>query len=179
MGAKAAKQRLRWKCPKCGREFAQKSAYHGCGNYTVEGYLKGKNPAGVALFDLLAAEVKKFPDVELSPAKSQITFRVRANFLMVAVSGRGIHGYIFLPRAVPKPYFKKIAAASSRRHAHQFRIDDAATLQNDFVKLLPDAIVLVSDPPGEPEQIRDPKTTIGEEINAIYRAARQAEKIQR
>src|SRR2546423_874592 len=140
MSAKAPKRKSMWKCPKCGREFAQRSPYHGCGKFTVEGYLSGKNPAGVALFELLATEVKKFPEVNISPAKSQIIFRVRANFLMVAVSGSGIHGYVFLPRATPKPYFKKIVAASSRRHAHQFRITDAATLQGDFLKLMPEAV---------------------------------------
>jgi hypothetical protein len=174
MGAKVAKQRKPWRCPKCGREFAQKSAYHGCGNFTVEGYLSGKNPAGVALFHLLADAAQKFHRVTISPAKTQITFRVRSNFLMVAVSGAGIHGYIFLPSAVPKPYFKKIVAASTRRHAHQFRITDPATLKNDFIKLLPNAVALVSDFVEERAKASLHKTSIGEEINALYRAERCA-----
>src|SRR5437868_12731382 len=112
MASAFAKQGKSWRCPKCGREFAQRSAYHGCGNYTIEGYLAGKNPAGVALFNLLSTAAQKFPGATLSPAKTKITFRVRSNFLMVAVSGVGIHGYIFLPQPVPKPYFKKIVAAT-------------------------------------------------------------------
>jgi hypothetical protein len=174
MGAKVAKQRKPWRCPKCGREFAQKSAYHGCGKFTVEGYLAGKNPAGVALFNLLSQAAQKFPSVTVSPAKTQITFRVRSNFLMVAVSGPGIHGYIFLPDATPKPYFKKIGAASSRRHAHQFRITDAAILQNDFINLLPEAVVLVSDDMAEAPKTSARKVGIGAEINALYRADRAA-----
>jgi hypothetical protein len=174
MTAKAAKKRTPWRCPKCGREFAQRSAYHGCGNYTIEGYLAGKNPAGVALFNLLSTAAQKFPGVTLSPAKTQITFRVRANFLMVAVSGVGIHGYIFLPQPVPKPCFKKIVAASSRRHAHQFRITDPATLQNDFIKLLPEAIALVSEMEQRPQRSAKRKQTVGDEINALYRAERRA-----
>lgn len=172
MAARSAKPKPPWKCPKCGREFASKSAYHGCGNYSVEGYLAGKNPAGVALFNSLATAAKKFPDVTLRAAKTQITFRVRANFLMVAVSGRGIQGYIALPRAVPKPYFKKIVAHSSRRHGHLFRIEDANALE-DFIQLLPEAIALVSDEQNvesKPKAGRQP--SIGEEINAIYRAER-------
>lgn len=174
MAAKVAKQRKPWRCPKCGREFAQKSAYHGCGKFTIEGYLAGKNSAGVALFNLLSNAAQKFPGVTISPAKTQITFRVRSNFLMVAVSGAGIHGYIFLPDATPKPYFKKIVAASSRRHAHQFRIRDLATLQNDFIKLLPEAIALVSDEVTEEAKPSSRKASIGEEINALYRAERRA-----
>jgi hypothetical protein len=174
MGAKAAKRKTPWRCPKCGREFAQRSAYHGCGKFTVEGYLAGKNPAGVALFNLLADAAQKFPAVTVSPAKTQITFRVRANFLMVSVSGCGIQGYIFLPVPVPKPYFKKIVAASSRRYAHVFRITEAHVL-NNFSELLPEAVALVSDET-QAKQPKDEarKMSIGEEINALYRADRAA-----
>ena len=177
MAARAAKPKPPWTCPKCGREFASKSAYHGCGNYSLEGYLAGKNAAGVALFNSLAAEAKKNPAVTLRAAKTQITFRVRANFMMVAVSGRGIQGYIILPRAVPKPYFKKIVAASTRRHAHLFRIDDARALE-DFIQLLPEAIELVSNQEkveSKPKAARH--LSIGEEINAIYRAERPQSRL--
>ena len=173
MAAKMAKANGGWKCPKCGREFAQRSPYHGCGKFTVEGYLAGKNRVGVALFEMLAAELKQFSEVVISPAKSQITFRVRSNFLMVAVSGVSIHGYLFLPREVARPYFKKIVRASSRRHAHQFRIADAATLQNDFMKLLPEAIALVSEAEEEVKEDLKSGKRIGEEINAVYRSARR------
>ena len=173
MGAKATNRKAQWKCPNCGREFAHKSAYHGCGNYSVEGYLAGKNPIGLVLFNALAAETKKFSGVTLRAAKTQITFRVRSNFMMVAVSGSGIHGYIALPRPVPKPYFKKIVAASSRRHGHKFRIDDARALE-DFAQLLPEAIAMVSDTEEKAEKKRACKMSIGQEINALYRAQRRA-----
>lgn len=173
MAARAAKPKPQWKCPKCGREFASKSAYHGCGNYSIEGYLAGKNPTGLALFNSLAAEAKKFPGVTLRAAKTQITFRVRANFMMVAVSGRGIQGYITLPRTVPKPYFKKIVASSSRRNGHLFRIDATDAL-NDFAQLLPEAISLVSDSETKAEKKSPRKLSIGQEINSLYRAERRA-----
>jgi hypothetical protein len=169
-----------WKCPKCGREFASKSAYHGCGNYSVEGYLTGKNPAGLALFNSLATAAKKYPHVTLRAAKTQITFRVRANFLMVAISGRSLQGYIALPRAIPKRYFKKIVAHSSRRHGHLFRIEDPQSL-NDFAQLLPEAIAMVSDPEStEPKSEQKSKNksarklSIGQEINSLYRSERRA-----
>jgi hypothetical protein len=170
--AKSAKSSMGWKCPKCGRVFARRSPYHGCGKFTIEGYLSGKNPSGTALFNLLLAEAQKFEGVIVSPAKTQIMFRVTANFLMVAISGSAIHGYLFLPRAVPKPYFKKIVAASSRRHAHQFRISDPEILQNDFAILLPEAVALVSAQEEEPAPRAKRKLTIADEINALYRAER-------
>lgn len=168
MAASAKKPNAPWKCPKCGREFARKSSYHGCGEYSVEGYLAKKNPAGVHLFNSLSTAAQKFPGVTLSPAKTQISFRVRSNFLMVSVSGAAITGYLFLPQPEPKPYFKKIVAASSRRHVHVFRIDDERTLQN-FIQLLPAALELVAEEPPKSK----PASSIGEEINELYRAERR------
>jgi hypothetical protein len=173
MGAKAANAKSLWKCPKCGREFKQKSAYHGCGQYTVEGYLAGKNPAGVGLFNALADEAKKFPGVALSPAKTMITFRVRANFLSVSITGKGIQGFLHLPVAVTKRYFKKVVAMSSRRHGHMFRIDDPRDLE-DFVELLPQSVALVSETDATPERKTERRLRIGDEINALYRAERRA-----
>lgn len=173
MGAKSAKPKASWKCPKCGREFARKSSFHGCGDYSLEGYLAGKKAAGVALFNLLAEAARQFEGVTISAAKTQIMFRAGANFMMVGVSGTSLTGYLFLPRAVPKPYFKKIVAASSRRQAHVFRISDDRTLR-DLIELMPEAIALVTEKRESAEVAAEKKLRIGEEINALYRAERKA-----
>lgn len=168
--AKASTKNAGWKCPKCGREFARRSAYHGCGQYTVEGYLEGKNPIAVFLFKTLAQTAQALGPVTIVAVKTQITFRMRATFLMVSVSGRQLTGYLFLPRATPAPFFKKIAAASARRHVHVFRVTDEATITGPFAELLREAIA--NDTPHATLDTSARKTTIGEEINALYRADR-------
>lgn len=121
-----------WRCPKCGREFAQKSAYHGCGNYTVEGVLQGKNPVAVGLFEALVKTAKELGPISLSPSKTQISFRVNRTLLMVQVSGRQLTGYLFLGRPAPAPFFRKIVAASANRHVHLFKIGDRALIEGAF-----------------------------------------------
>jgi hypothetical protein len=36
---------LLWTCPKCGRRFVSRNLWHACGDYSVEGFLQGKERA--------------------------------------------------------------------------------------------------------------------------------------
>jgi hypothetical protein len=170
--AESVKPAKSWKCPKCGREFARRSAYHGCGQYTLEGYLEGKRPEAIGLFKLLLETAQLFGPIFVSPVKTQVTFRVRTTFLMVALSGKQLVGYLFLSREAPAPFFKKISAASARRFVHHFRIADAPTITGPFSALLEEAISsqLAAKEPAPSEEPRD--SSIGEEINALYRSER-------
>jgi hypothetical protein len=169
--AKTTKQKAPWRCPKCGREFAQRLAFHSCGNYTVEGYLEGKNPAAVALFQMLVKTAQTYGPITLSPAKTQVSFRRDVTFMMVSVAGRRIAGYLFLRRAVEAPCFRKVRAVSANRHVHQFQFSDESSLRGEFEQCLAEAI----NGAGESKETSAKKSSapcIGEEINALYRQAR-------
>lgn len=176
MPVHAKKQTPGWKCPKCGRAFAQKSAYHACGQFTVEGYLTGKKPEALALFNVLTKTARSLGPVNLSAGKTQISFRVNTTFMMIALSGRQLVGYLFLPREAPAPFFKKITTASARRFVHHLRIADAQTITGKFANLMSEAIEAQLDagekPTSSPSQKRP--LSIGEEINLLYRAERRA-----
>ena len=172
--AKSAKPGKSWNCPKCGREFARRSAYHGCGRYTLEGYLEGKRPEAVALFNELVSQSKEFGSIIISPVKKQVTFRVQTTFLMVALSGKQLVGYLFLNREAPAPFFKKITAASARRFVHHFRIAQVSVIRGQFAELLREAITVQSEERPESRQKVTVPLTVGEEINALYRSERRA-----
>jgi hypothetical protein len=174
--AKSPKPVKSWKCPKCGREFARRSAYHGCGQYTLEGHLEGKRPEAVALFNELLATAKQFGPIIVSPVKTQVTFRVQTTFVMVALSGRQLVGYLFLNREAPAPFFKKITAASARRFVHHFRITDASTIRGQFSDLLKEAITSQCQGITESKNKETRPLTVGEEINALYRSERRANR---
>jgi hypothetical protein len=176
MASKSKKHVSGWICPKCGRQFARKSAYHGCGQYTVEGYLAGKTPEAIALFNLLVETAQQPGEITISPAKTQISFRVKTTFLMVALSGRQLTGYLFLPREAPAPFFRKITSASARRFVHHFRIADQQTITGPFAKLMAEAIELQSANDSAVE--KDNPLSIGEEINALYRSDRTARRAE-
>lgn len=160
-----------WRCPKCGREFATKLAFHSCGNYTLEGYLEGKNPEAIALFNELVALTKSLGPVTVSPAKTQICFRLGTTFMMASASGRRVTGWLFLSRPTPSPCFKKIASASANRHVHVFQFSDAQVLRGEFAQHLRAAIMFAGDKNPE-APVEKSATHIGEEINALYREER-------
>lgn len=168
--AKSKKEKISWCCPKCGREFPRKSAFHSCGQFSVEGYLEGKNPEAVQLFHTLVDTAKSFGEFTIAPGKTQISFRRRVNFLMVSVSGKRIMGYLFLNRPASLPCFKKVVASSANRHVHVFQISDSALIRGEFGQLIAEAM----QNSGEEELGSETKGAmrIGEEINAIYRQAR-------
>jgi hypothetical protein len=172
--SKTPKKKAPWRCPKCGREFAQRSAYHGCGNYTVEALLEGKNPVAVQLFQHLVKTAQQLGPISLSPAKTQVSFRVQRTALMVQVSGRQLTGYLFLNRPAPAPFFRKVVAASANRHVHLFKISDAAIIDGPFKPLLAEAIAFASDLPlaKSPIAKESDQPPIGEQINALYRLAK-------
>jgi hypothetical protein len=173
--AKTTKAKTAWRCPKCGREFPRKSAFHSCGQFTVEGYLEGKNPEAVHLFQTLVETAKSFGEFTLSPGKTSISFRRRVNFIMVSVSGKRIMGYLFLNRPAALPCFKKVVASSAHRHVHVFQISDQATLRGGFAPLIGEAMQSSGDEEhSSAKKISSP--CIGEEINAIYRQARQQQQ---
>jgi hypothetical protein len=177
MAAKSAKPPTSWKCPKCGREFARKSPYHGCGQYTLEGYLKGKKPAAIALFNKVVEMATAIGPITVSPAKTQVSLRVRSNFAMIYLTGPQIGGYLFLPEPRPAQFVRKITAASARRHVHHFRINDPAKLNGDFQQMLAEAIAMASDEkPSEPKLER--ARGIGEEINSVHRTLRRSGSLQ-
>lgn len=163
-----------WRCPKCGREFAQRTGYHSCGNFTLEGYLAGKNPQGVALFNQLLQTVQGLGPVTLSPAKTQIGFKSGSTFMGVSIAGRQLTGYLLLPRAIPGPMFRRIATVSARRHVHHFRLADPALMAGLFAACVAEAIAVSSEAsPAAPVKPGD-EPPIGEQINAIFRQDRLA-----
>jgi hypothetical protein len=72
---------------------------HACGPYSIERFLEGKPPAGVALFHAFVALVKKAGPFDVAPAKTRVAFQVRVRFASVnAVTHRGIRVHLVLPR---------------------------------------------------------------------------------
>lgn len=177
MAAQSAKTQATWKCPKCGREFARKSPYHGCGQYTLEGYLEGKKPAAIALFNKVVTIAQSIGPITISPAKTQVSLRVRSNFAMISLTGAQISGYLFLPEPRPSQFMRKITASSARRHVHHFRINDPTTLNGEFHQILAEAIAMASDQEPPQERSKSPRG-IGEEINSFHRALRKSSSLQ-
>lgn len=67
-------RRQLWKCPKCGRPFANRNQSHFCSQYKLRDHLCGKTPLAVALFRDFARLVRRCGPVRIIPEKTRIAF---------------------------------------------------------------------------------------------------------
>ena len=111
-----------WRCPKCGRRFANRNQSHACGRHTLAAHFAGKPPAIRALFDAVAAAVKRCGPVTILPEKTRIAFQVRMSFAQVTPRAGWLDGHVVLARRFEHPRFRRIDTISRRNHVHHFRL---------------------------------------------------------
>jgi hypothetical protein len=128
-----------WKCPKCGRQFANCNQTHACGHYTVEEHLKGKSPRVVSLYKRFAELVEKCGGVILAPSKSRIGFQVRMIFAAVSLNQNSLSCQVVLSRRLENPRFISIQSLSPRNHVHRFRIQSIEELDREVIAWLKEA----------------------------------------
>lgn len=109
-----------WKCPECGRGFANRNQSHACARYTVSGHLAGKSEYAVWLFRAFAAMVKQCGPVRIVAEKTRIAFQVRMSFAAVSLRRDRLVGHVVLARRLEDPRFTKIESISPRNHVHEF-----------------------------------------------------------
>ena len=97
-----------WKCPKCGRLFANRKQSHFCSRYTLREHLAGKSPTAIALFRDFAKLVKRCGPVLVVPEKTRIAFQVRMSFAAVSLRRDRIVGHVVLARRLENSRFTKI-----------------------------------------------------------------------
>ncbi len=128
-----------WKCPRCGRFFANRKQFHFCARYTVRGYLKGKGPLAVSLYRKFARLVRRCGPVIVFANKTRIGFQVRMAFADVILKRRWLDAYVILARRLEHPRFTKIETRSPRNHIHYFRIHTPQEFDSEVLAWLREA----------------------------------------
>jgi hypothetical protein len=131
-----------WRCPKCGRRFANRNQTHFCGHFTVEEHLKGKSPRVVSLYKRFAELVEECGPVALAPSKSRIGFQVRMIFAAVSLNQRSLSCHVVLSRRLKNSRFISILSLSPRNHVHRFRIQSVDELDHEVIAWLKEAYLV-------------------------------------
>ena len=119
----ARSERPMWRCPACGREFANPNQSHACGRHDLEGHFAGKDPIVRAIYDAFLAMIEEFGPVTVLPEKTRIAFQTRMSFAQLTVRRRWVLGHFVLARRAEDPLFTKVETFSPRNHLHAFRLD--------------------------------------------------------
>jgi hypothetical protein len=111
-----------WKCPRCGRGFANRNQEHACGRYDLAHHFAGKDPCIRRIFDAVVAEVRRIGPVKVLPEKTRIAFQVRMSFAQLTPRRAWVDGHVVLARRLEDPRFRRIDTISRRNHVHHFRL---------------------------------------------------------
>ena len=128
-----------WRCPECGRGFANRNQTHSCSNVSLDSHFTGKSEKARELFDRLAALIKKCGPVKILPEKTRIAFQVRMSFIAVQVRKNYLIGHFVFGRRIENPRFSRVETFSPRNHLHAFRINSLTDLDDEFAAWIREA----------------------------------------
>jgi hypothetical protein len=129
-------ERALWRCPACGRGFANRNQSHACGRHSLERHFDGKPPLVRTIYDAFLALLEDLGPVTVLPEKTRIAFQTRMSFAQLTVRRSWVLGHLVLARRAEDPLFTKVETFSPRNHAHHFRLDDPGDVEQlrAFVK---------------------------------------------
>jgi uncharacterized protein DUF5655 len=128
-----------WRCPECGRSFANRNQSHSCSDVTLESHFTGKSENVRRLFDALSAMIEKCGPVKILPETTRIAFQVRMSFIAVQVRRNHLIGHFVFARRVEHPRFTRVERFSPRNHLHAFRLDTLTELDAEVAAWIREA----------------------------------------
>jgi hypothetical protein len=129
-----------WKCPRCGRRFANLNQTHTCARLqTLDHHFRGKPPEMKRLFHAFRRAVATFGRVKVLPEKSRIAFQVRMSFAQITPRRQWLDGHFVLDRRVPGRHVRRIETFSTRNHVHYFRLMNETQIDTEFLALAREA----------------------------------------
>src|SRR6476620_7587617 len=129
-----------WRCPRCGRRFANRNQTHTCGALRdLDHHFDGREPIVRELFDLVVTAVRAIGPVTVLPEKTRIAFQVRMSFAQVTPRKSWLDGHVVLARRLENPRFNRIETFSPRNHLHAFRIRGESEIDDEVLGWLREA----------------------------------------
>jgi hypothetical protein len=121
-----------WRCPDCGRRFANRNQSHFCGKHSLDTHFDGKDAGVRRLFQAFLALLRRFGPVTVLPEKTRIAFQARMSFAALSVRRTYLVGHFVLARRLEHPRFLGIQTISPRNHVHRFRLQELTELDEEF-----------------------------------------------
>jgi hypothetical protein len=118
-----------WRCPACGRDFANPNQSHACGRHDLGSHFAGKDPMVRAIYDAFLAMLEEIGPVTVLPEKTRIAFQTRMSFAQLTVRRRWVLGHFVLAHRADDPLFTRVETFSPRNHLHAFRLDEPAGVE--------------------------------------------------
>ncbi len=131
--------RALWRCPKCGRSFANRNQSHFCSDVTLEAHFTGRDPAVIATFKRLLEVAERSGPVTVLAEKTRIAFQVRMSFAAFTLRRKWVDGHVVLARRLDSPRFRRIDFISPGNQVHLFRLADPWEVDEEVTRWLAEA----------------------------------------
>ena len=128
-----------WRCPTCGRGFANRHQTHSCGRHTLGQHFDGKPKQVATIYRAFVSTLRGFGPVKVLPEKTRIAFQLRMSFAQLTPRRQWIDGHLVLARPTPSACIRKIESFSRRNHVHYFRLASVDDITPELVVLMRDA----------------------------------------
>lgn len=138
---------MTWRCPRCGRRFANRNQSHSCVNVSLDDFLKGKTPAVVALFRRVVELAQGLGPVTVIPHETKLSLQARTNFAGVTFRREYLLVELLLPQPTTHPRLQPLPPHSPTSHAHLVRLTAAKELDREFEGWLAQAYAIGSREP--------------------------------
>jgi endogenous inhibitor of DNA gyrase (YacG/DUF329 family) len=148
--------RALWRCPECGRRFANRRQSHACAPLDLARHFRGKPPLIRELYRAVLTRVRACGPVTVLPEKTRIAFQVRMSFAQVTPRRRWLDGHVVLARRLEHPRFRRIQTISPRNHVHEFRLASLAEIDDELAAWLREAYAVGQQRHLRPERPAEP-----------------------
>lgn len=139
-GPSARKREPMWRCPQCGRRFANRNQSHSCGSRrALASHFKGKSADVRTIFAELVRIARKNGPVTVLAEKTRIAFHARMSFAAFVIRKNWIDGHVVLARRLENARFRRIETYSPRNHLHAFRLETIPEVDSDVAAWLAEA----------------------------------------
>ena len=129
-----------WRCPSCGRTFANRNQTHTCAELgDLDRHFATTSPLVRATFDRALDVVAGLGPVTVLAEKTRIALHVRMSFAAFMPRREWLNGHLVLARQVDSPRFHKIETYSPRNVLHAFRLHSPTEVDEEFAGWLAEA----------------------------------------
>lgn len=129
-----------WRCPRCGRTFANRNQTHTCAALgDLDRHFVNAEPAVRAAFDRALVVLADLGPVEVLAEKTRIALHARMSFAAFIPKRRWLDGHLILAREVSDPRFRRVEVYSPRNVLHAFRLTGPSDVDDGFAAYLAEA----------------------------------------
>ena len=132
-----------WRCPSCGRQFANLRQTHTCAPLgDLDRRFAGSAPQVRETFDRMLAVLRELGPVTVLAEKTRIALQVRMSFAAVTPRRGWLGGHLVLARRVDSPRFHSVQVFSPRNVLHAFRLHSPDEVDAEFAAWLAEAYLV-------------------------------------